>query len=261
MGDENVPPQLQFEKVPLKLIVEAPRPTKRSFQELKQHAAAREEAETPSSKRARVGAWVAAQSQKFGMGVTQIVVAAAQAVTSKLKLVPVFQMLPSRQAAVARAAVTHALPITPVVVKASPKALKEVSAKFLPENDKRTELASIAALPGNADKTTEDAIEVGLEEETAWALLEEAQDAAETPDVQVGLVGEVAHEVPARAFEALAASQGLHETQVEPPADTATEVLHLPAPWQIHLNEEYAAYYYHNPITGVSQWEMPVAWQ
>jgi len=86
------------------------------------------------------------------------------------------------------------------------------------------------------------------ESDAAWDLLEEAQQEAE--EVQ---------QVPATSFDALAALQeGEHVGQVA--AEPTTEVLHLPEPWQMHLNEEHAVYFYYNPITGESQWQMPGAW-
>jgi len=246
-GDENTPPQTlnQFERAPLKLITAAPRPTKRSFDECKQHVAqalADEAASLgPPSKRARLGAWAAS---KLGNWVA--------AIASTLPRCA----LPSiRQAG-------EAQPATAAQVELAQEAKKDRAAQEAPKEDR--------AMAEQVARETE-IPEVELDEEATWALLEEAQEEAKEDRAvaeQVATATATA-EVTPTALEALEALQGQEEATVafEEPwfaADAAppmTEEMQLPDHWQIHLSEEYAAYYYHNALTGVTQWEMPDALQ
>jgi hypothetical protein len=122
------------------------------------------------------------------------------------------------------------------------------------------------------ESATTGATEVEPEVEAAWAMLEEAQESAEYwPTL----------EVPGTAFEALAALQetqpAADQQQVEQqqlqwqqapaqeqwqawPMPTG-EDFQLPGAWQVCFDEEHGAYYYHNQLTGMWQWEAPASWQ
>jgi len=257
-------PQVQFEAAPLKLICAAPRPSKRSYEEMQQHAnpaqeivasatqrrstrsavasgkvkAATATAEAvaptlaPASKRARLGAWVTTQRQRLMGNSSSMTPEPAEALGIKKHPLAViitdwFSSFSSRSQAIA----SKLKPVPSAIVHTTHKI--GVRLKALPAIGR---FMGVNVAPAAAPQ----ALPAPSHETVAWSPGDMLDDALAEAQA------EAAHELSESTIEAQAEER---------------QVGNVEGAWQMYLFDEEGTYYYHNSTTGLWQWEVPVAWQ
>jgi len=252
-------PQVQFEAAPLKLICAAPRPSKRSYEEMKQHAnpgqelmasatqrrstrsaegkpkvkAAAMSAEAaaptlaPASKRARLSNWVTIQRQRF-LGSSSRSMTPENAELLKHPLAVIIENWFSNFSSRGQAIASKLKPVPSAVVQTTHKI--GATLRALPAIGR---FMAVTAAPAAASP----ALPSPSQETVAWSPGDMLDDAL---------------------AEAQAEAAG--EPSIEAPAEQK-QVANAEGAWQMYVFDEEGTYYYHNSITGQWQWDVPVAWQ